>query len=114
MDQENLLMRLKVLCPDQGFSIWPENGDYFGESIPTIRFGYRVDWRHEEECPSESEILSVSQEQIDNLREEAVNLDLMIRYENDLTMKMLYKNELKTRPELTYIEFLKEVNGYQV
>ena len=78
MEQNELLIRLKILQPEAKFSVWPLEGNYFGETEPAIRCGYRVDWRGESSCPSEDELLTVQPTQLEQYRieERSRNTDL--------------------------------------
>jgi hypothetical protein len=52
--------RLTAHVSDGKFCIWSGTGDYYGETSPQLRFGFRVDWRSTNPCPTEEELLAIT------------------------------------------------------
>lgn len=116
MNSHELSIRLLILQPNAKFSVWELEGDYFGETDPVVRCNHRIDWRDERNCPSEDELMSVSQEQIDVRNNLDYEQALLQRYGEDLQMKMLYKMEKQNHQgdDYSYLQFLKDAQGYDV
>jgi hypothetical protein len=116
MTQEELVHRIQILCPNANFSSWPLTGDYFGDVDPIEVCGYRICWStlNTTGCPSEVDILAVTKDQLDRLKQDIEDNNLVAKYQNDLAIKLAYQNTKISNTDLTFIKFLHQLQRISV
>lgn len=118
MTHHELTQTLRFMCPNDPFSVWdisnPVDPDkphtYHGENPnPPERFGFLVDWRGKDECPSEADILAVEQDKVFMMLEDERKANRNRVLSEDHSLVYGYKTERKNRPDLSWSDFLDEV-----
>lgn len=113
--QTRIHQKLNLLIADGARSVRPYHNNEHLVLNAVIRGDMLIDWDASKgECPTLEAINAVTDEQVNTKEEDDRKSARDIRYADDLTMKGLYRAELRRNPVLTFREYLDSLETEEV
>lgn len=115
IERDDLYNRLIFLVPDAMFSFWPDEGDNKGNDNVIIVDGWMIAWKDENSlpCPSLQEIQNVDAQQLAVFIAAKAKEDRNNEKKKDLLLVALYNSEKAQNPNLTFSDFLDNLEQMQ-
>lgn len=107
--QEIIFKKIRKLIPNAKYSVRPyANNDNLAKN-PVRRGDWLIDW-HESNaapCPNLAEIDAVTEQSVEDNERNLLRQQRIQEAKSNLALKALYRNQLKSEPDLTFAQFIR-------